>query len=139
MESRVALFAKVLTMRVPLVAKVATSLLAVLWTISTAAQVNVTTYHNDNGRTGQNTQETILKTTNVTANGFGKLFSQAVDGYSYSQPLYVQGLVMPNLGTHNVVFVTTMNDSVYAFDADNNTGVNEDPLWRVNSRIRVRE
>ncbi len=98
MESRVALFAKVLTMRVPSLAKVATSLLAALWTISTAAQVNVTTYHNDNGRTGQNTKETILTTTNVNANSFGKLFSQAVDGYSYSQPLYVPELVLPNLG-----------------------------------------
>jgi hypothetical protein len=95
-------------------------------------QVSITTYHFDNGRTGQNLQETILTTTNVNANSFGKLFSQALDGYSYSQPLYVPNVAIPSQGTHNVVYAATMNDSVYAFDADSNTGSNAQPLWMVN-------
>ena len=96
------------------------------------SQINVTTYHNDNGRTGQNLQETILTTANVNSTNFGKLFSQPLDGYSYGQPLYVANVAIPNQGVHNVVYVATMNDSVYAFDADNNGGSNSQPLWQVN-------
>ena len=91
----------------------------------------VATYHNDKQRTGQNLLETTLNTTNVNSTQFGKLFSQPVDGYVYSQPLYVPNLSIGGV-THNVVFVTTMNDSVYAFDADSNTGSNANPLWHVN-------
>lgn len=99
---------------------------------STLTQVNVTTYHNDNSRRGHNLQETILTTSNVNSTEFGKLFSQSVDGYSYSQPLYVPNVSIPGQGTHNVVYVTTMNDSVYAFDAESNSGSNASPLWKVN-------
>ena len=106
--------------------------LVLTWAVSSAGQVNVTTYHNDNGRTGQNTLETTLTTSNVNSTNFGKLFSQALDGYAYGQPLYVSNVVIPNQGTHNVVYVATMNDSVYAFDADSNTGSNSQPLWMVN-------
>lgn len=95
-------------------------------------QMAVTTYHNDNGRTGQNLQETILTTANVNSTSFGKLFSQPLDGYSYGQPLYVSNVTIPNQGVHNVVYMATMNDSVYAFDADSNTGTNSQPLWQVN-------
>ncbi len=95
-------------------------------------QLNVTTYHNDNGRTGQNLQETILSTTNINSTNFGKLFSQALDGYSYGQPLYVANVAIPSQGTHNVVYAATMNDSVYAFDADGNSGSDSQPLWQVN-------
>lgn len=102
------------------------------WAASSVSQVSVTTYHNDNSRTGQNLQETILTPNNVNATNFGKLFSQALDGYSYGQPLYVSNVAIPNQGTHNVVYVATMNDSVYAFDADSNTGSNAQPLWMVN-------
>lgn len=84
------------------------------------AQVNVTTYHNDNSRTGQNTQETVLTTANVAYSTFGKLFSVAVDGNVYAQPLVFSNVTIGG-GTHNVVYAATENDSVYAIDAQNGT------------------
>src|SRR2546422_4078522 len=100
--------------------------------LRTEAQVNILTYHNDFARTGQNTNETILTTANVNINTFGKIFSYPVDGQIYAQPLYVSSLAIPGQGTHNVVFVATMHDSVYALDADSNTGTNGGVLWHVN-------
>ncbi len=81
------------------------------------AQVNVTTYHNDASRTGQNTQETILTPSNVNSTQFGKLFSVTVDGAVYAQPLYLSAVSIAG-GTHNVLYVVTEHDSVYAIDAD---------------------
>jgi hypothetical protein len=91
---------------------------------------NVVTWHNDNGRTGQNLNEAILTPAKLTTgqHPFGKLFSQPVDGQIYTQPLYLYGLSVNGV-SHNVVFVATENDSVYAFDADSNSGVNSAPLW----------
>jgi hypothetical protein len=99
--------------------------------VPAVAQVSVTTSRNDNARTGQNTGETILKPSNVNVNQFGKLFSQAVDGYVYAQPLYSANVSIPGKGTHNVVYVATEHNTVYAFDADSNTGTNAAPLWKV--------
>src|SRR5580704_1742530 len=83
-------------------------------------QVNVLTQHGDNLRSGANLNETTLNTSNVNVDGFGKLFTCPVDGHIYSQPLYISNLAISG-GTHNVVFVTTAHDSVYAFDADHGT------------------
>jgi hypothetical protein len=78
----------------------------------------VFTRHGDGARTGQNLQEYALTPTVVgSAGSFGKLFQCAIDGSAYAQPLYVANLAIAG-GVHNVVFVATENDSVYAFDAD---------------------
>ena len=95
------------------------------------AQTSVLTYHNNRQRTGANILETTLTPSNVNSTSFGKLFSQPVDGFVHAQPLYVPNVSVPGLGIHNVLYVATMNDSVYAFDADSRAGSNSKPLWHV--------
>ena len=92
-----------------------------------AAQVSVLTYQYDVSRAGANLSETILTPGTVNVAQFGKLFSDPVDGYIYAQPLYVPSVNIPGKGLHNVVYVATEHDSVYAFDADGSAA----PLWHV--------
>lgn len=89
--------------------------------LSTFAQTSILTQHYDNARTGQNTNETILTPANVSSTAFGKLFTLGADGYVYAQPLYVPNLTIPSKGVHNVVFIATEHDSIYAYDADTGT------------------
>jgi hypothetical protein len=105
---------------------------ASLWLLAATSQVAlgqaVTTHHNDNGRTGLNPAETILSPANVQAGSFGKLFSLPVNGQVYAQPLYVPGVNVTGLGTHNVVYVVTESNDVYAFDSDSPGSA----LWHLN-------
>lgn len=94
-----------------------------------AQSVSVVTWHNDNGRTGANPNETTLNTSNVAPATFGKLYSLPVDGQIYAQPLYLPGVTIPGNGVHNVLYVATENDSLYAFDADSST---PEVLWQDN-------
>jgi PQQ-like domain len=86
----------------------------------------VFTWHNDNARTGQNLEEVTLTPANVSKSQFGKLFSQPVDGFVYAQPLWAP-LVTIGGSKHNVAYVATENNSVYAFDAD----TSQKALWHV--------
>src|ERR1700726_1454274 len=80
-------------------------------------QVDVLTQHNDNARTGANLHETMLTPDTVNQARFGMLFKRVVDDQLYTQPLVVNS-VRAEDGTHDVVYVTTVNNSVYAFDAN---------------------
>jgi len=99
------------------------SVTATSGTSSASASIAVTdlkavlTYHNDWARDGINGREFALTPTSVTTATFGKLFSCAVDGAVYAQPLWMRGLSIGG-GIHNVIFVATQHDSAYAFDAD---------------------
>ena len=101
-----------------------------------SAQVAVTTWHYDNARSGANSNETLLTPANVNSKQFGKLFTQPVDGQVIGQALYLPRVSIPGAGVHNVVYVATMHDSVYAFDADSATGTNATPLWQTSFLTR---
>jgi hypothetical protein len=95
--------------------------------VNTPTNTAVVTYHNDTARSGLNTNETILTTSNVNSNQFGKRVTYPVDGQMYAQPLFLPNVSI-NGSTHNIVFVATEHDSVYAFDADQTTTIA--PLWK---------
>ena len=114
---------------------------------------SVTTYHNNNQRTGVSANENAFTTgigTNLSADTFGKLWTRPIDGSVYAQPLYVPCINFPNLkdlsnqpvGVYNAVFVCTTHNSIYAFDgggsaqiknpASASFAVRDTPLWKIN-------
>ena len=109
----------------------ASRLLALLLSLplNLLAQVNVVEQHNDNARTGTNLKETILTSANVNKEHFGMLFKHIVDNQLYTQPLLLTNVHVGG-GWHDVVYVTTVNNSVYAFDANDASA--KDPFWHVN-------
>lgn len=110
-------------------------LATVLFSLLGRAQVNVLTANGNNDRNNSNLQETRLSPATVDPSTFGKLATFPVDGQVFSQPLVVSGLAIPGKGTRNVVFVSTMHNTVYAFDADAMSPVCI--LWQVNLGMPV--
>src|SRR5579871_6371597 len=106
-------------------------LLIVLLPLMTAARgvpaspppTAVLTQHNDNSRTGDNLSETILTVANVKTNTFGLLYSRPVDDQIYAQPLIMTNVNIPGVGVRNLLIIATVNDTVYAYDADDPTAV----------------
>jgi len=88
-------------------------------TLSNLSLRSLLTFHYDNTRAGANTNETILTPANVNVNNFGKLFTYNVDGFVFAQALVATNVSVPGEGVHNILYVVTENDTVYAFDADN--------------------
>jgi Bacterial Ig-like domain (group 2)/PQQ-like domain len=97
-------------------------------TVRLSGTTSITTWHVDSNRSGLNSQEAILTPANVNASNFGKLFSCPLDGYVYGTPLILSNQSI-NGARHNVLYVATENDSVYAYDADTCGGGT--PLWKV--------
>ena len=100
-----------------------------------AASAQVTTSQYDNFRTGATLHEKILTPQNVNAKQFGKLGAFKVDGPVYAQPLFLPSVEIPGKGMHDVLFVATEHDSVYAFDANR---PNDRPLWKVSFLDKTR-
>jgi hypothetical protein len=92
-----------------------------------SVRVSVLTQHNDVARTGANLAETRLTPANVNASQFGKLFCWSVDDEVYTQPLVVADVHVAGGGVHDAVYLATMSDSVYAFNASE--GAASGPLW----------
>src|SRR5208337_2183511 len=97
-----------------------------------SGQVTIPTSRSDNTRSGANTGETMLTPANVNKNEFGAIFNYPIDYQALAQPLYIPNVTIQGQ-SHNVVYVATMADSVYAFDADTGVGLNGNAwLWHVN-------
>src|SRR5579862_3753191 len=114
----------------------ASRLKCVFWMVAASAatlfgQTSVLTFHNDNARTGQNLTETVLTPANVNPSTFKLLFTLAVDGKVDAQPLYVSALTIGGT-VHNVLYVATEHDTLYAFDADNGTILKQVSLLGLN-------
>src|SRR5271156_6787719 len=92
-----------------------------------ALGIDVTTYHYDNARDGLNANETTLTLSNVNSGGFGKVGFDTTDGKVDAAPLYLSGMTV-NGQTHNVLYVASEHDSVYAFDADSGA-----QLWKISA------
>lgn len=104
------------------------SLLLVAFASGLAAGAQITTSQVDNARTGANLNENELTPRNVNPQQFGKLFVLKVDGDVYAQPLFLPSVEIPGKGRHDVLYVATEHDSIYAFDAYGNPTT---PLWQV--------
>jgi hypothetical protein len=91
------------------------------------AGVDVLTHRYDTWRTGANVSETVLNTKTVTGQHFGKISEREVDGDIYAQPLLKSGVIVPGVGARNIVYVATVNNSLYAFDAE--ASGDTKPLW----------
>ena len=98
-------------------------------TVYVTTDPGVFTYHNDNMRTGDDLNETVMTPSNVNSSDFGKLFSYPLDGLTFASPDYVPNVNIPGQGYHNLVIVATEHDSVYAFDANDRSS---SPIWHVN-------
>src|ERR1700687_1657202 len=108
------MFVHVLTKYCRLSPRLWTALFLTGWSsVNLVAQPNVLTYHNDNARTGLNVGETQLTLSNVNSPACGKRFDLSVDGQVHAQPLYVSNVTISD-AKHNVVYVATEHDSVYA-------------------------
>ncbi|HEX3134387.1 MAG TPA: hypothetical protein VHX44_12485, partial [Planctomycetota bacterium] len=94
-----------------------------------APAVDILTQHNDINRTGATITETILNTTNVNQNQFGRVFRMQVNGQVYAQPLYVSSLNLGGQGIHDVVIIATENNYIYCFDAANPGAGNGTIYW----------
>ena len=109
------------------------ALILTLAAVAAAAQVTTSQY--DNFRTGATLHEKILTPQNVNAKQFGKIGAFKVDGPIYAQPLFLPSVEIPGKGMHDVLFVATEHDSVYAFDANRPS----DPaLWKVSFLDKTR-
>lgn len=102
-------------------------ILTLLGTLDAHSQPPVLQRGYDAGVSGATLSETTLNTSNVAPGSFGLVFKLPVDDNIMAQPLYVPGVVI-NQVTHNVLYVTTMSDTLYAFDADSGGA----PLWQIN-------
>ncbi len=114
--------------------KLVLSVCCLLSILKVRSQTDVLTQHNDLSRTGWNSTETILNTTNVTPTNFGILYKHTVDDQIYAQPLVVNGITVTDPLTkasvkRNLLIVVTVQNTMYAFDADNGT---LDPYWKIN-------
>jgi hypothetical protein len=98
-----------------------------------AAQVTTSQY--DNLRTGATLNEKVLNPQNVNSRQFGKLGAFKVDGAVYAQPLFIPSVDVPGKGRHDLLFIATEHDSVYAFDADR---PGDPPLWQVSVLDKAR-
>jgi hypothetical protein len=96
--------------------------------LASLCSAQVTTSQYDNARTGTTLNEKILTPQNVNTQRFGRLGAFKVDGPVYAQPLFVPGVEIPGKGMHDVLYVATEHDSIYAFDA---TRPGDPPLWQV--------
>src|ERR1700761_8690686 len=103
-------------------------ILIMVLALSLTTRAQMTTSQYDNARTSANLAETKLTPRNVNPQQFGKLFALKVDGDIYAQPLFLADVQIPGKGRHDVLFVATEHDSVYAFDAYGNPS---SPLWQV--------